>query len=147
MATKKKSAGCKWAYVVIPALILVLFVFLAFVSYKYGILESKLWDYLLDEWMYQSAGICLLVFDILFALYFLALLFVPDKVRAKLAWVTRGMLCATAVVNIVLASYISAELAWENLTFAGVVSYLTWFATGAYALVLLVLDLVRTFKK
>ena len=147
MATKKKSGSCKWAYVVIPALMLVAFVFMAFKCYDSGFINMTLWDPMLDKYLYQAAGICLLIFDILFALYFLALLFVSDKLRAKLQWLTLGLLFATAVVNVVIASYISAEIGWEYLTFAGVVSYIAWFATGAYALVLLVLGLVKKLKK
>lgn len=155
MAKRKSSgnAGCnKWLYVVIPAVITVMLVFMALTCYDvnlgFGVhATSSLYDYLLDKNVLLAAGVCTLIINILAALYFLVILFVNDKMRGKLKLLTAFMLLAVAVANLVLSIYTSVKLGWDNIAFMGVVSYILWYVVAGYALCLLALALVKALKK
>ena len=156
MAKRKSTtgkAGCnKWLYVVIPAVLALVLVFMALTCYDVDLglglhATSSLYDYLLDKNVLLAVGVCTLVINILAALYFLVILFVDDKTRGKLKLLTLFMLLAVAVANFVLALYTSIKLSWENIAFMGVVTYLLWFAVAGYACFLLVAALVKAAKK
>ena len=148
---KKKTNVNRLFLLIVPVAIVCLLVMMAFVAYSFTFLgvttNYSLYDYLLDKNLLLAAGISTLVINIIAALYFLANVFVGNKTREKLSFLTTLMLIATAVANLVLSIYVCVKLGWNNIAFFGVVSYILWFALSGYALVLAMIACYKAFKK
>ena len=127
-------------YIAIPSAILVMFILMACPYFEY-------FNYSLFEATFQgwAAGICTLIFDAIFMLYFFVILFLNRRNLAKFNVANPIVLACSFLTNLILAIVVIAQTN-GGIGFCGVLLLIVWFAMAIYCAVLAILALVRFNK-
>ena len=136
----------KWTYLAIPAMIALLFIFMIPACYSSGYGSVGLWTVMFAESM-QAAGIFFVIFNVIFLLYFAALLLLNKKNLAKMNIVNLCMLAVVFIVDTALGIYTLVRVNAGFNTFFGIFSMILWFAVAVYALVLEIIYIVKINRK
>ena len=141
---EKKNRGPilhKGWYIAIPSAILVMLILMACPFWNVTSL-SLFYATFEAGW---ATGICTLVFDALFLLYFFVILFLNRKNLAKFNVANPIVLACCFLVNLVLPIVVIVQT-YGPIGFCGVLLLIVWFAMAAYCAFLAVLALVRFNK-
>ena len=128
-------------YIAIPSAILAMFILMICPYFDY--FNISLFEATFEAgW---APGICTLIFDALFMLYFFVILFLNRKNLAKFNIANPIVLACCALTNIVLPIVVIAQTS-GSIGFCGVLLHIIWFAMAIYCAVLAILVLVRFNK-